>query len=69
MRLLIGGLGLIFGLVGFMTLTMAWINNAPTFISWIILAAGIAMWIYSMPALRMKDKEYYRQLREKIEKK
>lgn len=66
--LLIGGLGLIFGIVGFMNLTMAWINDTPTFIPWITLAAGIAMWIYAMPAMRMKDKAYYDELREKMGK-
>ena len=58
LRLLLTGLGLILGIVGFMQVTMAWMRGLdPTPLEWLVLIAGIILWVQGLPVMRASDRE------------
>jgi hypothetical protein len=57
-RLLISGIGIIVGIIGFMMVTGAWMNRSPvSFNAWATLIAGAVMWFQGVPLMLAAERQ------------
>jgi hypothetical protein len=61
-RALIAGLGAIVGFVGFMMLSMEWMNGATnSSTSWTVFIIGAVMWVQGLPLVISSIKDRIRE--------
>lgn len=71
LRLLAGFAGIIVAILGFMSVTLAWMNGAKAdFSSWAVFTIGAVMWLQALPLMRAAEREERRkQIRELLKSK